>query len=234
MTNNITGIYFDFFGTLVDNKSIISHVWSRIAKKLGVEISPDDPRIWEGVRKQLKAFDKLNKRFPDLSKDELHMINSVTLLNMGVNPEGSQEIIRKEFDGEFSSGENFRLFPDCKETLKQIKKTGIKMGLLSHASHNLCKPVLERNGILELFDIFVLTSEAGYHKYQIEIYEIALERMKVKKPETIMHVGDDINLDARMAQKVGMIPILFDPFEMHDVDDIIIIHRFSDILNYLH
>ena len=62
MTTKITGVYFDFFGTLVDNRSIISSVWSKIAKRLGVEISPDDSRIWEGVRKQWKEFDEACKQ----------------------------------------------------------------------------------------------------------------------------------------------------------------------------
>ena len=234
MAANITGIYFDFFGTLVDNRFIISLVWSRIAKRLGVEISPDDPRIWEGVRKQWKEFDKLNKEFPYLSKDELHKLNSVVIQNMGANPEGSQDIVREEFADEFSSVDNFQLFPECKETLRKINDTGLKIGLLSHASPDLCKPVLERFGVLEYFDIFVLTKEVGYHKFQIEIYEIALERMKTENPESIIHVGDDLNLDARMAQKVGMKPIFFDPLELHNVDDIITVRKFSDILNYLY
>ena len=234
MTKNIKGIYFDFFGTLVDNRSIISLVWSRIAKKLGVEISPEDPRIWEGVREQWKAFDKLNKEFPDMTKEELHQSNSIVIRKMGANPEGSQDIVREEFANEFSSGENFQLIPECKETLKQINDTGIKMGLLSHASPKLCKPVLERFGILEFFDIFVLTEEVGYHKFQIEIYEIALEKMKTTNPASIIHVGDDLNLDAKMAQKVGMTPIHFNPLETHTDDNITTIKKFSEILNYLH
>ncbi|MHA1223819.1 MAG: HAD family hydrolase [Candidatus Heimdallarchaeaceae archaeon] len=150
---------------------------------------------------------------------------------MGADPEGSQDIVREEFANEFSSGENFQLVPECQETLKWINETGIKTGLLSHASPNLCKLVLERFGILDYFDLFVLTEEVGYHKFQIEIYEIALERMKTDDPATIIHVGDDLNLGVRMAQKVGMIPIYFNPLELHETDDIITIRDLMKFYN---
>ena len=98
------------------------------------------------------------------------------------------------------------------------------MGLLSHASPDLFNPVMKRFEILEFFDIFVYTEEVGYHKNRIEIYEIALDKMKTKHPENIIHVGDDPELDVKMAQRVGMTPILFDPLDQHNFEDIIIVH----------
>ena len=52
MLKNILGVYFDFFGTLIDSRYAISTVWSQIAKKLGKEISPEDERIQKGILKQ--------------------------------------------------------------------------------------------------------------------------------------------------------------------------------------
>ncbi len=65
---DIIGVYFDFFGTLIDSRFTLTTVWSRVAKKLGTEISPDDKRIWEGILKQNNEYDKLRKEFLRLGK----------------------------------------------------------------------------------------------------------------------------------------------------------------------
>ncbi len=233
MSKKIKGVYFDFFGTLIDSRYALTNIWSKIAKRLGVEISHDDPRIWEGMLRQNREYDKINKFFIDLSDADRHRLNSQVLITIGIDPEGSQDVVREEFDQEFSTGSTFRLYPECKETLKHIYTQRIKMGLLTHASPDLFLSVMKRLEILEFFDIFVHTREVGYHKNKIEIYEIALEKMKTEHPEKIVHIGDDYELDVKMAQRVGMVPILFDPLEQHNFEDIIIVREFSDILKYI-
>ena len=78
-----------------------------------------------------------------------------------------------------------------------------------------------------------IESLLGYKKDEIEFYEIALEKMSVDDPKKIMHVGDDLYFDVRMAQKIGMTPILFDPRREHDVEDVITIHDLSEVLQCL-
>ena len=233
MTKNTKGVYFDFFGTLIDSRYTLTNIWSKIAKKLEVEISYEDPRIWEGIQNQNKEYNKINKFFIDLSEDDRHRLNSQVLISLGIDPKGSQDIIHEEFDREFSNGSTFHLYHGCKETLRQIYVKGIKMGLLTHASPDLFEPVMKRLKILDFFDIFVHSREVGYHKNQIEIYKIALEKMKTKHPQKIIHIGDDYELDVKMAQRVGMNPILFDPLKQHNFEDIIIVREFPDILEYI-
>jgi HAD superfamily hydrolase (TIGR01549 family) len=233
MSINTEGVYFDFFGTLIDSRNALTNIWSKIARRLGVEISYEDPRIWEGMQKQNKEYDKINKFFIDLSEADRHRLNSQVLITMGIDPKGTQDIVSDEFEREFSTGSTFHLCPGCRETLKQIYAKGIKVGLLTHATPDLFLPVMKRLEILEFFDIFVHTSEVGYHKNRIEIYEIALDKMKAKHPENIIHVGDDYELDVKMAQKIGFTPILFDPLKQHNYKNIITVSEFSDILKYI-
>jgi HAD superfamily hydrolase (TIGR01549 family) len=234
VSTNVDGIYFDFFGTLIDSKYVLTNVWSRIAKKLGVDISYDDPRIWEGILKQSKEANRIGILAPDdLWESHKDRLNSIALTAMGVETEGASEIVREEFTQEFATGPTFRLYPGCRETLERIHDIDIKMGILSHASMDLIKIKMKRVDIFELFDIFVLSEDVGYNKSQIEIYEIALEKMNTKHPEKIIHVGDDIYLDVHMAQKIGMTPILFDPLNMHPDEDFVTINEFSELLQYI-
>jgi HAD superfamily hydrolase (TIGR01549 family) len=235
LTTDIIGIYFDFFGTLIDSGYAITKVWSRITKKLGKEIEYDDPRIWEGIQKQREESDKLKKRlninYMNYSQEDWDYLNSFVLGIIGIDNEGTSEIISEEFDKFFF--EYYRLYPGCRETLEQIKAKNIKIGLHTHAPREPCQVKLKELKIFEFFDIFIHTQDYGYNKSQIEIYQIALDAMKTRNPGKIFHVGDDLELDVKMAQKIGMIPVLFDPYKDYSLRDIIVINEMPEMLKYL-
>ncbi len=233
MSDNFVGVFFDFFGTLIDSRHSLTTIWSRIAKRLGKEIKPSDPRIWQGIQKGNQAANRMNKFFGDFTIEQRLELNSIVLDAMGVYKEESAEIIAEEFKQEFTSGSNFCLYPNCKTTLEQIQSLDLKIGLITHASRSLCKSSLERLEIIEYFDTFILSEDSGYNKSQIEIYRIALEAMSADNPEKVMHVGDDLFLDVQMAQEVGMTPILFDPYNLHEIEDVITIPDLSEVLQYL-
>ena len=94
----------------------------------------------------------------------------------------------------------------------------------------MCELKLKKLGLFDYFEIFVLSEDLGLYKSDIKVYEIAKERMNKGKVEKIVHVGDSLELDVYMAQKVGMIPILFDPHELHPNKDVITITKFPELL----
>jgi HAD superfamily hydrolase (TIGR01549 family) len=87
--------------------------------------------------------------------------------------------------------------------------------------------------IFEFFDIFIHTQDFGYNKSNIEVYQIALGAMAPNDPDKIFHVGDNIELDVKMAQKIGMVPILFDPYNLYSQKDIRVICELPKILKLL-
>jgi FMN phosphatase YigB (HAD superfamily) len=235
LTSDIVGIYFDFFGTLIDSNYAISNIWSRIAKKLGKEIEYEDPKIWEGMQKQREEAEKLKERlninYMNYSQEDWDYLNSFVLGIIGVDSEGTSEIISEEF-GKFFF-EYYRLYQGCRETLEQIKAKNIKIGLHTHAPREPCQVKLKELKIFEFFDIFIHTQDYGYNKSHIEIYQIALDAMKTRNPDKIFHVGDDLELDVKMAQKIGMVPILFDPYKLYSLNDIRVIRELPEVLKFL-
>ncbi len=231
MTLDIVGIYFDFFGTLIDSRHTLTNIWSKIAKRLGMEINPDDPRILAGMQKQEEEANKIEKPYINFSREEWKALNFYVLDTMGVKSEGSSEIISEVFNENYFK--ECRLYPGCRETLKQIKSKKIKIGLLTHGNRELKQTGMQELKILEFFDIFIHSFEYGYNKSQIEIYQIALEAMGTNDPKKILHVGDDMDLDFNMAQKIGMIPILFDPYNKCSLNDIRVIRELPEVLKFL-
>lgn len=240
MLKDIQGMFFDFFGTIINKDQILNTVWSRIAKKHGKNINPNDNRIREGRQKQHKEFRKLtittSKTHFDLSREDWAKLNSIVLVEMGIEGSISPSLIEEEFQHYFLEERDFQLNPGCKETLEQVNSIGIKLGILSNGSKRL-KMELERFGILEFFDIFILAADLGLNKTYIEVYEKALKAMNTKGLEKIVHVGDDPIMDVKMAQRVGMVPILLDPYnefspQEYDLGDTIIIKELPEILQY--
>lgn len=232
-------MYFDYFGTLIDSVYAVANTWSRIARKLGIEIAWDDPRIAEGVRKHYEQYElrklKSGKVYINLTEDDWNSMNPIVLDHMGVKTEESNinvvnKTINKEFEEQFRS---HRLYPGCIETLEQIKDRNIKIGLHTHAPREECHSKLKELKIYEFFEIFMHTQDFGYNKSNIEMYQIALNAMETSDPNKIIHVGDNIDLDVKMSQKVGMIPILFDPYSMYSLEDIRVIHELHEIMQFL-
>ena len=233
MKKDIIGVYFDWFGTLVDSRYTLTNIWSRIANKLGKNITSDDPRILEGMQKQLEEYVKQNKLYINLSEEDWYPLNRIVLDTIGVKSQGTNKIISEEFEREFRTGETYRLYPGCRKTLKEIKSRNIKIGLHTHASTEVCQKKMKKWDILKFFDVFIHAQDFGYNKTHIEFYQIALGAMAPNDPDKIFHVGDDLDLDVKMAQKIGMIPILFDPYNIYTLDIVRVIHELPEILKFL-
>ncbi|MFW9896566.1 MAG: hypothetical protein ACFFD7_12240 [Candidatus Thorarchaeota archaeon] len=87
MTTDLCGIYFDFFGTLIDSDFAVTSIWSRIAKRLGKEIEYNDPRIREGRQKAREEAEKLQlkgKKYMTFSQSDWDYLNSFVLDSIGV------------------------------------------------------------------------------------------------------------------------------------------------------
>lgn len=227
------GIFFDFGGTLYDYYPSNSVIWSRIAKRLGVDISPNDLRIWKGMQKQSIEANKRVKPFSKLSREEIHTLNFHVLSAMGIDGEGTKDIISEEFD---KRGHGYRINPETKETLERIYSMGIKIGLISNCPSEFGRPrrlTMEEDGILHYFSKILLSGEVGYAKPEKEIFKIALNSLGLQDPSKVMHIGDFLGVDVKGAKNAGLIPVLYDPLGFHPSENVITLQKLSEIFRYL-
>ncbi len=233
MRKKIQGILFDFGGTLYDYYPSNSVIWSRIAKRLGVDISPNDPRIWKGMQRQSIEATRRAHPFSRLSREEMETLNLHVLAAMGIDGEGTMELIREEFD---KRGHGYRINPESKETLERIFLMGLKIGLLSNCPSEFGKPrrlTMKEDGILHYFSTIILSGEVGHGKPEKEIFKIALNSLGLQDASKVMNVGDSLFVDVIGAQNAGLIPVLYDPFRFHPNENVIIIQKLSEIFRYL-
>ena len=227
------GVLFDFGGTLYDYDPPNSVVWSRIAGRLGADIPPDDPRIWEGMRRQSVESARRARPFSRLSREEIRALNLRVLSAMGVGGEGAEGVVREEFD---RRGHGYRINPESVETLGRICSMGLKIGLASNCPPEFGEPrrlAMEGDGVLRHFSAVLLSGEVGHGKPERVFFELALASLGLDDPSRVVFVGDSLFADAMGARNAGLVPVLYDPLGFHPGEGVATIRRLSEMFRYL-
>ncbi len=95
--------------------------------------------------------------------------------------------------------------PDIVKTLTELKKRGLKLGIVSNTFvSGICLDRhLEQIGILDFFKFRMYSYQFDFRKPDVRIFRIAAE--KIGEPlENILFVGDRIDNDIKPAAKAGM------------------------------
>jgi len=106
-----------------------------------------------------------------------------------------------------------RTEPGMKETLTELKESGLKLGIVSNtfiSSYSLEKH-LSQLGLLDLFAVRVYSHEFDFRKPDLRIFRTAAERIG-EVMENIMYVGDSLYRDIRPAVKAGMYAVVKDAY----------------------
>lgn len=97
---------------------------------------------------------------------------------------------------------NFELL----ETIKDLKSKNYKIGLLSNNYIKLRQQMIDEDTI-KCFDSVVVSSEVGYQKPQLEIFDILFNDLGLKSNELIFIDDSESSLEG--ADKIGYTPILY-------------------------
>ena len=96
--------------------------------------------------------------------------------------------------------------PDAPEMLAALRARGIRVGLLSNTiwGRDHHERVLQRDGVLDLFDGAVFTSEIPWTKPHPKAFRAAMDAVGVDDPAACVYVGDRLFDDIYGAQAAGM------------------------------
>lgn len=80
----------------------------------------------------------------------------------------------------------------------------VPVALCSNFSHSeTAREVLDRAGLLDHFDVVVISDALGLRKPRAEIFRAVAERLRLP-PAEILHVGDSLDADVAGAKALGM------------------------------
>ncbi|AZI42063.1 HAD family hydrolase [Deinococcus psychrotolerans] len=96
-----------------------------------------------------------------------------------------------------------KLMVGAHEVLAELRRRGLKIGVLTNGRTAMQHTVMERLGLLPLVDDLIISGAAGIAKPDPRIYELALERLGVPAGKTLF-VGDSPRNDIAGPQAAGM------------------------------
>ena len=163
-------VIFDFDGTIANSR----YVWQKV------------------------DVDFFAKRGMEIPRDYVEAISVMSFYNGAVytkekyNIKESVEEIMSEWNSQAlrEYKENVVLKPFVKEYLRELKDKGYKIGLATAALHDYYIPVLEREGVLDCFDVFTDTRDDARDKNFPDIYLLCAEKLGSNSANSI--VFDDV------------------------------------------
>lgn len=127
------------------------------------------------------------------------------LTSVGVTPSGPAHERALARYQEFWEPHTF-LDPDALDLLTMLKKRGLRLGVLSNTlwTRDYHERVFRRDGVLELIDAAVYSSEIPWTKPHPASFKAALAAIGDPDPVTTAFVGDRLYDDIWGAQQVGL------------------------------
>jgi len=167
-----------------------------------------DPAKYEEAR--AAAFLEV-KAHPELDHDEEIWILFTERIMIGMGGLGDTYAAAVEMERRWSHSDHFEIYDDAVPALEDIRKRGLKIGLLSNSARDLGEFIAHH----DLPADAVLTSHShGKTKPHDSIFHAMLELLAVP-PEACAMVGDTIADDIEGAQGVGMRAVLIDRDDRH-------------------
>lgn len=172
---------FDFDGTLVDSMPVYVKTMLKILDDHNVSYGEDIVKIITPLG-LLGTADYYIELGVKKSKQELYL-----LMEAGMVEEYTYNIPAKN---------------NVVDVLKELKKRGAKLNVLTASPHKTLDPCLKRLGIFDLFENVWSCDDFGTTKADPEIYKMAAEKIG-ERVEDILFLDDNLGAD-KTAKTAGM------------------------------
>ncbi len=98
--------------------------------------------------------------------------------------------------------------------LDELKRQGLLLAVISNTEDGRLTDSLDASRITDRFDLLIDSHLVGHRKPDAEIFQLALERLKLAADEAA-YVGDSYVHDALAARAVGLRGILLDALDLY-------------------
>jgi len=204
----IRAIIFDCYSTLIDirtdeGKDDLFDYLSLYLQYYGVKTNAEKLRTILELEKE-QYLQSTKEVYPEI---DLEVVFTNILRKEGVNnpflAESCCKLLRT------LSRERFQLFDDSLPVLEQMKKSGFPLAIVSDAQKVFCMQEGEILGITPFFNHIIMSTHLGFRKPDPRIFTIACTLLTIP-PAEVVYIGNDLEIDVKGAQGIGMKAILLD------------------------
>lgn len=193
-------VLFDLGGTLIKTVDV-PEIFRRILEVYGVNVSVED--VAKAHEENVKKFDI--EEMVKLRQDFWVKWNLRILERIGI--QGNRDSLARKIDRLWWEYAELEIYSDALETLTQLKRRGIKIGIVTNGFENDYKQILRKLNWTDYFDVVVGIDACKKAKPDREIFLFAINKLHVHPEETIF-IGDSLKYDYKGAKKAGLRPLL--------------------------
>ena len=206
--SKIRAVIFDCYSTLIDiktdeEKEDVFHYLALYLQYYGAKI--DARRLKSALALEKERY--LHSREERYAETDLEVVFKNILKQEGLdNPflaESCCKLLR------VFSRERFELFPDCIPVLKEMKRGGYPLAVVSDAQKVFCLGEGEMLGLNGFFNFIILSTQFGFRKPDPRLFGIASTLLNIVPSESV-YIGNDPEVDVKGARQTGMRAILLD------------------------
>jgi putative hydrolase of the HAD superfamily len=197
----IRGILFDLDFTLVDNDVGWRQLWPPVAERFAARYPGFDPDEF-----QSRSYAFADQHYELLLRGEIDFDTyRRDYVRHGVEPWGEldDELLAAYNEARNRSVDLIELFDDAVDTVRGLRASGLKIGILTNGPSELQRRKLRRIGIEDEVDAVAVSEEIGASKPDPRAYERAVAMLGLPAGEVAM-VGDHVVNDVAGALAAGL------------------------------
>ena len=122
-----------------------------------------------------------------------------------------------------------KLNGDAVPVLKKLRRQGMRLAAISNSEDGRVEELLILIGLTQYLDLYVDSYLIGFTKPDPRIFLRTVEKLGVE-PREAVYVGDSFTQDVIGAREAGLLPILFDPHDLHTKVNAIRIHSLQELI----
>jgi dihydrofolate synthase/folylpolyglutamate synthase len=195
--SGIRAVTFDVGGTLIEPWPSVGRVYAQVAARHGVEVAA------EALDRQFALAWAARKNFRHRLSDWSELVRQTFA---GLTPAPPSASLFGALYSHFATAAPWRIFDDVAPCLRELKRRGLKLGIISNWDDRL-RPLLRELQLDNYFDSIVISGPAGPHKPDPKIFQAAAAQLNTR-PEAILHIGDSAPEDGAGARAAGLRALL--------------------------
>jgi putative hydrolase of the HAD superfamily len=205
--STIRAVGFDLDGTLFDHVGAATDGVEAFLRLL--EVAPSDAALalWFAAEEECHALWKSGQiSFQEQRRRRLQLFLPGIGIEAPQTPTGLDDLFEEYLRGYTAA---WRAFPDAEDLLVSLRRSGIRVGVLTNGSQRQQVSKLQAIGLHDLLDVVLTAEGIGIWKPDRRAFELLAEQLGVA-PAECLFVGDHPDQDVAGALSAGMHALIVD------------------------